>query len=81
MNDLCNVGHGSHAEPFFEVRGLRKSYRSGEGHLHVLKGIDLAVSRGEILSIVGPSGAGKSTLLHLMGALDRPDGGSVLLDG
>jgi lipoprotein-releasing system ATP-binding protein len=81
MNDRYDAGQGSRPEPFFEVRGLRKSYRSGEGQLHVLKGIDLAVSRGEILSIVGPSGAGKSTLLHLMGALDRPDGGSVLLDG
>jgi len=68
-------------EPFFAVRGLHKSYMSGETRLPVLKGIDLSISRGEILSIVGPSGVGKSTLLHLMGALDRPDSGSVLLDG
>jgi lipoprotein-releasing system ATP-binding protein len=81
MNDRCDADRGGRVEPFFEVRGLRKSYRSGEGQLQVLKGIDLAISRGEILSIVGPSGVGKSTLLHLMGALDHPDSGSVLLEG
>ncbi len=81
MNDLRGVKPGIRESPFFEVRGLHKSYMSGETQLHVLKGIDLAISRGEILSIVGPSGVGKSTLLHLMGTLDRPDSGSVLLEG
>lgn len=56
------------------VNGIRKSYSS----LEVLKGIDLEISRGEIVSIVGPSGAGKSTLLQVMGSLDRPDSGKVI---
>jgi lipoprotein-releasing system ATP-binding protein len=81
MSDRHGVEPGIHETPFFAVRGLHKSYLSGETQVHVLKGIDLAISRGEILSIVGPSGVGKSTLLHLMGALDRPDSGSVLLEG
>lgn len=59
-----------------------KSYPSGQrGRLHVLKGIDFVVRRGEIVAIVGPSGVGKSTLLHIIGALDRPTGGSVEIDG
>ena len=51
------------------------------GSLEVLKGIDLEINRGEIVSIVGPSGAGKTTLLQIMGTLDRPDSGNVLIDG
>ncbi|WP_455592493.1 ABC transporter ATP-binding protein [Bacteroides sp.] len=50
------------------------------GSLEVLKGIDLEINRGEIVSIVGPSGAGKTTLLQIMGTLDRPDSGNVLID-
>lgn len=53
----------------------------GEVFLEVLRGIDLTVNRGEIVVIAGPSGAGKSTLLHILGALDTPDDGQVLLDG
>jgi lipoprotein-releasing system ATP-binding protein len=64
------------------ARGLRKVYRGGDGRsLEILTGVDLEIMRGEFLAIVGESGAGKSTLLHLLGALDRPSGGSLVLDG
>ena len=60
-----------------DIRGIRKSF----GTLEVLKGIDLHIGRGEIVSIVGPSGAGKTTLLQIMGTLDKPDAGTVCIDG
>lgn len=60
-----------------QVSGLHKSY----GPLKVLKGIDMEVKKGEVISIVGASGAGKSTLLHIIGTLDIPDQGKVLIDG
>ncbi len=65
------------SEILLEAQGVRKDYRDGSRILPVLKGIDLAVRRGEILAIQGPSGSGKSTLLHLLGALDRPSGGRI----
>lgn len=60
-----------------EIKGITKSF----GSLQVLKGIDLHIDKGEIVSIVGPSGAGKTTLLQIIGTLDRPDGGTVSIDG
>ena len=60
-----------------EIRGIKKSF----GTLEVLKGIDLDIERGKIVSIVGASGAGKTTLLQIMGTLDKPDSGSVVIDG
>src|SRR5574344_1415836 len=60
-----------------DVKGITKSF----GSLQVLKGIDLHIDKGEIVSIVGPSGAGKTTLLQIIGTLDKPDEGSVTVDG
>ena len=60
-----------------EVKNITKSF----GSLQVLKGIDLHIDKGEIVSIVGPSGAGKTTLLQIIGTLDKPDTGSVCVDG
>ena len=60
-----------------EIKGVTKSF----GSLQVLKGIDLRIEKGEIVSIVGPSGAGKTTLLQILGTLDKPNSGSVVVDG
>jgi lipoprotein-releasing system ATP-binding protein len=62
---------------FLEVHDLHKSYVVGDRELAVLKGLDLRVERGEMVAIVGASGVGKSTLLHVLGGLDKSDGGSV----
>lgn len=60
-----------------QLSGITKSF----GALQVLRGVDLCVNKGEVVSIVGPSGAGKTTLLQIMGTLDRPDSGRILLNG
>lgn len=60
-----------------DIKGITKSF----GSLQVLKGIDLHIDKGEVVSIVGPSGAGKTTLLQIMGTLDKPDSGSITIDG
>jgi lipoprotein-releasing system ATP-binding protein len=68
-------------EPLILARGLVKGYRTAAGEVPVLQGLDLDVAAGEMVAIVGASGVGKSTLLHVLGTLDRPDGGSLVIAG
>ena len=69
------------AAPLFELRDVRRVHRTGGGEVHALAGIDLTIGAGELVAVEGPSGSGKSTLLQLLGALDRPTSGVLLLDG
>ena len=64
-----------------ETKDLKKYYGSGDTQVKALDGVDLTVENGEFVAIVGTSGSGKSTLLHMLGGLDRPTGGSVLVEG
>jgi putative ABC transport system ATP-binding protein len=64
-----------------EAKGLDRSFGSGATAVRALRGVDLSVGEGEMVAIMGPSGSGKSTLLHILGALDRPDAGSVSISG
>jgi ABC-type lipoprotein export system ATPase subunit len=64
-----------------QVQGLKKSYRMGATKVKVLTGADLAVKKGDFIAIIGASGSGKSTLLHILGALDKPDSGTVAFAG
>jgi len=67
--------------PILETRNLIKEYKQGESQLTVLNRINLVVEKGEFMAIMGPSGSGKSTLLNMLGALDRPTSGQVLING
>ncbi|MGY0194593.1 lipoprotein-releasing ABC transporter ATP-binding protein LolD [Leptothrix sp. BB-4] len=81
MNDTARQGH---AGPVIRATGLTRRYHEGGADgldVTVLRGIDLTISRGEVVAVVGASGSGKSTLLHLLGGLDAPSSGSVELLG
>ena len=67
--------------PLIEIKDVEKIYRRGAEEIHVLSGLNLTVARGEFLALMGPSGSGKSTLLNLLGGLDRPDRGTVTVEG
>ncbi|HVI95412.1 MAG TPA: ABC transporter ATP-binding protein [Anaeromyxobacter sp.] len=69
------------ATPLVRIEGLTKTYLMGDKRLEVLRGIDLEIAAGELVALTGPSGAGKSTFLHLLGTLDVPTGGRILVDG
>ena len=64
-----------------ELRGIEKNYRRGAEDVRALRGVDLSVDKEELLAITGPSGAGKTTLLHILGCLDQPTHGEVIIDG
>ncbi len=72
---------GRKDDGMLRVEGVTKTFDTGPTTLDVLRGVDLDITRGEILAIIGPSGVGKSTLLHIMGTLDRPTKGRVMIDG
>jgi putative ABC transport system ATP-binding protein len=67
--------------PIVQATDVRKTYGEGEAAVHALNGITVEFPAGQFTAIMGPSGSGKSTLMHVMAGLDRPDGGSVALDG
>ena len=82
MTDEGTVGATNGAAPPLTAKRLQKSFLAGDGsRLEILREVDFEIASGEVVAITGASGAGKSTLLHLLGALDEPTGGDVLLGG
>jgi putative ABC transport system ATP-binding protein len=71
----------SNGTPLLEGRQLRRAYRLGATRVEALAGVDLRIERGDFVVLEGPSGSGKTTLINLLGLLDRPDGGTLSLDG
>ena len=69
------------SELHLQAVGLHKTFHDGEREIRILRGADLEVRRGEFLAVTGPSGVGKSTLLHILGLIDKPTAGSVLVSG
>ncbi len=69
------------SKPIIEIKGITRDFPLGEEIIHVLKGIDLTINKGEYVALMGPSGSGKSTLMNLLGCLDTPTSGSYVLNG
>lgn len=69
------------SDPVLSIRGLSRTYKSGDKILTVLNGVDLDVQPGEIVGLIGPSGSGKSSLLHAAGLLEHPDAGKIIIEG
>ncbi|MBR1568666.1 MAG: ATP-binding cassette domain-containing protein, partial [Lachnospiraceae bacterium] len=68
-------------EDFLAIHEIRKSFGAGDSKVEVLKGIDLDIAQGEFCVLLGPSGSGKSTLLNIIGGIDRPDSGEIIVNG
>ena len=66
---------------FLQVKGLKRTFGSGETRQEVLKGIDFSAAKGEFCVLLGPSGSGKSTLLNILGGIDSADSGEIIIDG
>lgn len=69
------------SQPIIDIKGITRDFPLGNEIIHVLKGIDLTINKGEYVALMGPSGSGKSTLMNLLGCLDTPTGGSYVLNG
>ncbi|HEY8368373.1 MAG TPA: ABC transporter ATP-binding protein [Thermodesulfobacteriota bacterium] len=78
---MARIDGRDDGKSLIQVRGLSKTYRRGGEEIHVLRGLDLDVDRGDFVAFMGPSGSGKSTLLNLLGGLDLPSAGSIRVDG
>ena len=78
MSNVQNLGRAN--RPIIKVSDLMKIFRTGTFKVHALRGISLSVDKGEFVSVIGPSGCGKSTFLNMVGALDRPSKGKVVID-
>jgi putative ABC transport system ATP-binding protein len=78
---MVKVDGSGGAGSLIQVRGLDKTYRRGGEEIHVLQGLNLDVGKGEFVAFMGPSGSGKTTLLNLLGGLDVPSRGSIMVDG
>jgi len=78
---MVRVDGGSNGQSLIRMRGVDKKYVRGSEELHVLQGLNLDVEQGDFVAFMGPSGSGKSTLLNLLGGLDTPSAGSILVGG
>jgi putative ABC transport system ATP-binding protein len=81
---MSNQIHSSPAQksaPVIEMNGVWRVYTMGDNEVQALRGISFSVERGEFMSIMGPSGSGKSTCMNMIGCLDRPSSGDVIIDG